>query len=130
MYRIHREGTFAVSGLVADEQCGGVGQKAFRFMVEIEADKLDSRGFICDNFDMVKMWERFETGTWKASCEAFAGAGIYLAKALTQNRASRIVCRIAPMSDAWIEYDWKRGDKMPALHPVRLDSATKPIRAR
>jgi hypothetical protein len=121
-YRIFRKGEFTAD-LSKTNQCGREGMSKFNFEVTIEVNSLDQHGFVCDNFDVPKAFERFATGKWEASCEAFAGGGIYLMKSLCQNRALRIICRIQPIDAAWVEVDWKKGDEMPALYPKRLDKS-------
>lgn len=110
---IRRKGVFSVPNLLPDNQCGKTGQTEFNYSVEIAVKSLDKRGFVCDNFDVPKLMDRYKTGYWEGSCEEFAGEGIHMMHGLCQGRAVRIVFEVSPIPEAGVRVEWQKGQSLP-----------------
>ena len=119
---IWRKGKFSVPGLVDKNKCGTLGQTEFNYSVEITVDALDAKGFVCDNFNVPKAFERkFGQGVWEASCEQLAGGGIYMMKSLCDGRALKITSEVSPIAEAGVRVEWTLGQDLPTFFPKRLD---------
>ena len=120
---IKRSGQFDVPGIIAENQCGRLGQTRFNFRCEITVDRLDDNGFVCDNFRIpLELQSKFAVGKWQASCEQLAGGGIYLIHKLCQSRALRIVFEVSPINEASVAVEWSRGDEMPEFWPKKIET--------
>jgi len=86
--------------------------------MRIVVSELDDRGFVVDQFDLPRMFDRYQNGRWTAPCEAFAGAGIVLCLEMLGGRAIEIACRVSPIAEAGIEATWHHGETIPHHLPV------------
>jgi len=126
---IRRRGRFSVPNLTFTNQCGREGQREFDFSCRITVARLDDQGFVCDNFKVVPaLQNKFGTGRWLASCEQFAGAGVWLMHELCGGRATRIEFEVSPIAEAGVVVEWNSGDALPDFFPKRLDEVRRPTR--
>ena len=123
IYRIRRKGQFSVR-LIPNNKCGLPRPSEYTeqlfYNVNIDVNDLDNQGFIIDQFDIPKMFERYSDGLWEASCEQLAiGACIEIHKACN-DRVIRIEVEVSPLPEAGAIVIWASGEHLPTRKPMPL----------
>lgn len=116
-----RRGSF-LANVMPRGQCGFVtGQKRFRYEARIEVADLDHNGWVLDNADLDKVFDRWRDGQWQASCEDLAGGGVCAILSLLGERAERVSVTVSPNEHASLTVEWRRGDARPHQCPVKVE---------
>jgi hypothetical protein len=103
-------------------QCGfRVGQKRFSYHAHVEVTELDENGWVLDNFDLDRLFDRWAVGQWEASCEDLAGGGVLAILECLGDRAERVTVSIHPNDFASLEVDWQRGNAWPTWVPRKVE---------
>jgi hypothetical protein len=119
-WTIRRSGAFEVPGLKPRRKCGTVGQTEFRFSVVIATTRLDEQNFICDQFEIPKLFGQYGTDYWEASCEDFAaGTLVKILRELCPH-AIHVSVEVSPMNEAGATIEWSRRDGKKILYSLNL----------
>lgn len=120
MYCQKRRGQFTAS-VVPRGQCGfAAGQHTFTYDVEVCTTQLDGNGFIIDNRDLDRLFDKWTKGEWHASCEDLAGGGVCAVLDVIGDRAEVVKCTVSPNAYADLECKWTRGMERPVHCPVAV----------
>lgn len=121
---IKHEGRFKAR-LHPRNQCGAPGSTEFGVYFEVEAEELDARGFVVDQYEIERIAQRFNDGRWFASCEFLVGGFIHLVHRIMDDRADRILVRVEPNGARSAEMEWRRGMALPKYIPRPADDMTR-----
>ena len=105
-----RMGEFTSPGIVPCNKCGAPDSKKWGFEISITVDELDDQGFVCDQFLVPKLFDKYATGKWQASCEDFANGALYDVIHELCPRATEVRVKIQPTPVAFAEVFWKTSD--------------------
>lgn len=120
----HRTGEFHAH-VIPRGQCGfSVGQQRFEYELTIVAyeDGLDDNGWLMDNRDADRLFDKWREGTWQASCEDLAAGGVCMALDALGDRAEYIECAVKPNRNATLRCKWRRGDDRPQWVPKAVET--------
>jgi len=115
-YKLHRVIRKVRCHLDPGNKCGLPEATVFDFTCDIEVDRLDSQGFIIDQFKIPNVFGKWAKGPWIASCEALAAVVELYSK--LAGRATEIHVQVAPTSEAYATCMWRKGMDMPTMVPV------------